>query len=157
MNKTSPLFENGFLILDYPLPKDITTWVIAKKYLELDQYFLKECLPGSSFYNFLRAQFAFEHLEHIIAVRSSPHDDEGIWHDDGSRQVGFSLSLNLNPNLIKGGHLYLKKRIEDAPLYDFPPQPFGKLILFLTGQFNYEHRVSKVTEGERIVIAGWGI
>jgi len=52
---------------------------------------------------FFQSILDFQFCEHIIAIRKAPGDEEGIWHDDGSRSLGFSLSLNLN-------HIKIKRR-----------------------------------------------
>jgi hypothetical protein len=151
----NPLLErNGCLLTDYPLNDLILTYVKNRQWKELDNHFLEISRPGGSLFNFFQAYLTYTSLEHIIAIRTAPNDDEGIWHDDGSRFIGFSLSLNLAPESIAGGELYFKKK-ESTEMSCFRPLPFGKIVIFLSGVYGYEHKVSAVTQGERIVIAGW--
>jgi len=128
--------------------------LLEKKWKELDQYFLQISKPGGQLRHFFNDYLDYEKLEHIIAIRTAPDDEDGIWHDDGSRFLGFSLSLNLHPETIEGGNLSFKKK-EEKDGVAFPPQPYGTIIIFLSGLSGYEHMVSAVTKGERIVIAGW--
>jgi hypothetical protein len=153
MNKE--LLKNGFIELNLPFCEEFKSFVLNNDYEQLDRCFLEMTKPTGRLYSFLKEQCDFVYLEHIIALRSAPLDEDGIWHDDGSRIFGFSLSLNLNPEKITGGELYFRlKNSEDLTI--FSPRPFGKIIIFLTGQFGYEHKVTQVTSGKRLVVAGWG-
>jgi hypothetical protein len=154
MIKNTTLIESGFLVLDFPIEEKVKTFVLNKKWIELDQYFLDISKEQGALRNFLTPYLHFEVLEHIIAIRKAPEDEDGIWHDDGSRFLGFSLSLNIDHNNIVGGELRFKKK--DLEYTEkFSPLPYGKIVLFLSGIYGYEHMVSAVTCGERIVIAGW--
>lgn len=154
MIKNKTLLSQGYVAVQFPLEAQVKTFVQEKRWKELDQYFLEISKPGGQLRDFLNEFLVYEKLEHIIAIRIAPWDEEGIWHDDGSRFLGFSLSLNLHPETISGGQLLFKKKeVKDSVV--FPPQPYGTMILFLSGLFGYEHMVSAVTGGERIVIAGW--
>jgi predicted 2-oxoglutarate/Fe(II)-dependent dioxygenase YbiX len=148
------LLEQGYLVADFPLPESIQTFVIEKNWKALDDYFLEISRPNNQLNIFLSQYLKFNFLEHIIAIRSAPDDDEGIWHDDGSRFLGFSLSLNIAPQSIEGGVLRFKKKNSDS-MESFSQLPYGKIVIFLTGVYGYEHMVSAVTKGQRIVIAGW--
>jgi len=152
--KNKVLFEQGYTSVQFPLEDCVKTMLLEKKWQELDQYFLQISKPGGQLRNFFNDYLDYEKLEHIIAIRTAPDDEDGIWHDDGSRYLGFSLSLNLHPETIKGGNLSFKKK-EERDSVVFPPQPYGTIIIFLSGLSGYEHMVSAVTKGERIVIAGW--
>ncbi len=154
MIKNKTLLSQGYIAVQFPLETQVKTFVLEKRWKELDQYFLEISKPGGQLREFLNEFLDYEKLEHIIAIRTAPLDEEGIWHDDGSRFLGFSLSLNLYPETISGGNLFFKKK-EEKDSVVFPPQSFGTIILFLSGLFGYEHMVSAVTSGERIVIAGW--
>lgn len=138
----------------FPLEEKVRSFVIEKKWKELDQYFLDISRTGGSLRHFLNEFLDYETLEHIIAIRTAPEDEDGIWHDDGSRFAGFSLSLNLSPEKIEGGELLFRTKGENEAVV-FPPQPYGTMIIFLSGLSGYEHKVNAVTKGERIVIAGW--
>ena len=120
----------------------------------IDEWFLKEEKPGGKLYQFLREFLEFKSIEHIIAIRKAPEDEDGIWHDDGSRILGFSLSLTLDHHEVSGGELRFRaKGTED--FMALTTRPFGQILLFKTGIYGFEHMVSAVTKGQRIVIAGW--
>ena len=152
--KNLNLEQNGYLLTQFPLDKCVSEYVLKRQWNELDRHLLEISKPGGSLYSFLQDYLDFNFLEHIIAIRSAPGDDEGIWHDDGSRLLGFSLSLNIEPSSIAGGELRFKAK-DSRDMERFSPLPFGQIVLFLTGVFGYEHQVGAVTQGERIVIAGW--
>jgi hypothetical protein len=150
------LMNDGITMFKIDQIDEIKTLVENENYLELDQYFLREFNnTNGRLYSILNSLFPIDYIEHIIAVRSAPEDEEGIWHDDGSRYLGFSLSLNLNPQSIQGGDLRFRPKGQ-LDFKTITPRPFGTMILFLTGLYNYEHQVSQVTHGKRTVIAGWG-
>ena len=152
--KNKLLLTQGYVLLDFPLEEEVRDLLINRDWINLDLYFKNQCLKGSALHLFLSTLVEFNSLEHIIAIRTSPHDEEGIWHDDGSRLLGFSLSLNLDPASIFGGELRFKPK--DSPeISEFPPQSYGKIVVFLSGLWGYEHQVGRVKSGERIVIAGW--
>lgn len=154
MIKNLELQNLGYTVVDFPLDPIILEFIQNKKWQELDQYFLDISKNRGLLRIFLSEYLDFETLEHIIAIRSAPDDEDGIWHDDGSRFCGFSLSLNLKPADIQGGQLLFKKK-SSIESNIFPVQPYGKMIIFLSGLSGYEHMVSAVTKGQRIVIAGW--
>lgn len=154
MIKNTDLLDSGFTIAHFPLEEKVKVWLLEKKWKEIDQYFLDISKPGGLLRNFLNEYLDFQILEHIIAIRTAPFDEDGIWHDDGSRYLGFSLSLNLNPESIAGGELLFRKK-EEKETVRFPVQAYGKIIIFLSGLSGYEHMVTAVTKGERTVIAGW--
>lgn len=154
MIKNAELIESGYIVLDFPLETQVLDYLQNEEWKDLDQYFLDISKAGGALREFLSQYLDFETLEHIIAIRKSPDDEDGIWHDDGSRFLGFSLSLNRHHQNIVGGELRFKRK--DSTLTEiFSPQPYGKIILFLSGIYGYEHMVSAVTNGERVVIAGW--
>lgn len=154
MIKNQSLLENGYIIIDFSLENCVLDFVKNRQWKELDNYFLSISEPEKPLHKLFKAYLDYNFLEHIIAIRSAPNDEEGIWHDDGSRLLGFSLSLNINPESIAGGELCFKKK-EVTGMENFKPLPFGKMIIFLSGIYGYEHKVTAVTSGERIVIAGW--
>ena len=154
MIKNTELLEHGFVLTDFPLESRVLELIQNKNWYELDQYFLEISKPNGLLRNFLAEYLEFETLEHIIAIRSAPEDEDGIWHDDGSRFLGFSLSLNLNPATISGGELRFKRK-DSKQMEVFTPLAYGKIVLFLSGIYGYEHMVSEVTMGQRVVIAGW--
>lgn len=154
MIKNKKIIESGFLLTQFPVAPIVMDWVTKQEWDKLDQYFLDISRPDGVLRNFLLDFLDFTHLEHIISIRRSPDDEDGIWHDDGSRFMGFSLSLNINPPNIHGGELRFRKK-ESSASEIFPPLAYGDIVLFLSGIYGYEHMVSAVTKGERIVIAGW--
>lgn len=154
MIKNLELQNQGYILVDFPIESNVLEFVQNKNWLKLDQYFLDISKIDGLLRNVLSQYLDFETLEHIISIRSAPDDEDGIWHDDGSRFCGFSLSLNSNPADIQGGHLLFKKK-ESNETKIFPAQPYGKMIIFLSGLSGYEHMVSAVLKGQRIVIAGW--
>jgi hypothetical protein len=100
----------------------------------------------------------FSQIEFIISIRSSliEPDDDGIWHDDGSRVLAFSLSLTLEPVVIEGGCLEIRRREGSNQESVVIPTPlFGTMIVFATGHRGFEHKINRVIQGERIIIAGW--
>lgn len=128
--------------------------VAKQKWVQLDQRVQGWNEKEGVLFKYLSQFSSFSAMEHIIAIRQAPDDEDGIWHDDGSRVLAFSLSLNLLPKNIKGGELLFKHK--DSPLtHIIAPLEFGEMIVFLTGTSCYEHKVNAVTEETRIVVAGW--
>lgn len=150
------LNENHLIITDYHLSEEILGYLKNRDWNSLDHYFLKAEKKSGELFSFLSNYLEFQKIEHIIAIRSSMTelDEDGIWHDDGSRILGFSLSLTLNPELIEGGELRFRDKAS-VTFTSIKTQTAGKIILFKTGIYGFEHMVSAVKSGERIVIAGW--
>lgn len=96
-------------------------------------------------------------LELMLAHRIGPQDEEheGIWHDDGSRDLAFSLSLNENHKSIAGGALGLRKKELPQQTQFINTQPWGTMIVFHTGKRGWEHKITRVTHGNRLVLVGW--
>lgn len=154
MLKRPELFENGFHLSEFPLPDELRTLVQQEKWSEVDDLFKGLTLPGGRLYEFLQTFHDFSSIEFIIAIRDASNDweEDGIWHDDGSRVFAFSLSLTLDE--IEGGRLGVRQKGQENPLL-LPTPFFGGIILFLTGVYGYEHRIHRVTKGKRVIIAGW--
>ena len=155
--KNQELLDRHLIILDFPIEKKLHELVLKREWDDLDRYFLAAEKPEGELFQFLSPYLDFKKIEHIIAIRaSSPgyQDEDGIWHDDGSRILGFSLSLTLYPEDVKGGHLRFKPKGSES-FINIPTQSMGKIILFKTGIYGFEHMVSAVEAGERVVIAGW--
>lgn len=149
------LLPNGHLKLNFPIDPIAKDYVLNQNWEALDQLAKSWLEPTHGPLHQILGQYCeFSHVEHILALRQGPDDDDGIWHDDGSRLMAFSLSLTLEHEIVSGGKLSLRAR-DSEQYYDFPCQPWGTLILFNTGQHNYEHKVSAVTAGKRLVMAGW--
>lgn len=154
MIKNEILREVGFVKTEFPLENCVADFIKDKNWKALDDYFLQISKPGNSLHTFLSSFLDFDFTEHIIAIRSAPGDEDGIWHDDGSRFLGYSLSLNLDPQSIEGGQLRFKPK-DSSHAEVFIPLPYGQIVLFLSGIYGFEHMVTAVTKGQRIVIAGW--
>lgn len=147
-------FPSGLIETTFPLTEEILSALDSEDWRKLDDLFKEACKPSGILWNFLQQYLDFHGLEHIIAIRSAPDDEDGIWHDDGSRILGFSLSLTKNSDSVVGGLLELKKKDEEMGL-SLKTRPLETILIFLTGVYGYEHRVTAVREGRRIVIAGW--
>lgn len=154
MIKDQELETLGLVERSFPLNEKIISLVKEENWRELDQYFLRAEKKDGLLFEFLKTYLDFESIEHIIAIRSAPDDEDGIWHDDGSRILGFSLSLTQNHAQTVGGEL--RFRPKGAQNYQsLSTRPMGQILIFKTGIYGFEHMVSAVTEGKRVVIAGW--
>lgn len=145
---------NGHIILRVPLNYSLEEIVLNKDYLELDKYFQKETLPEGLIFKTLSQFCAVKKIEFIISLREAQNEweEDGIWHDDGSRILAFSLSLTKEPPM--GGFLGL--RIKGSSKVVMIPTPaYGDMIIFKTGVDNFEHKIHSVTSGSRLIIAGW--
>lgn len=150
--------SRGYALVPLPLPPLIREKVLERNWDELDRCMQRETARDGLIFRELSRYSRFSAIEFIISIRSSLQepDEDGIWHDDGSRILAFSLSLTLDPQALEGGRLGLRKRDapdEDAELLETPP--FGTMIVFATGHHGFEHRIHRVTRGERIIVAGW--
>lgn len=156
MLKNPQLFQNGFHLSYYPLNEEIRELVIKEDWEKLDQKFKELTKKDGGLYNFLQKYHDFNEIEFIISIRDASNDweEDGIWHDDGSRVFAFSLSLSLSADDIEGGRLQVKQKNSDS-FYEIPTPSFGGIILFLTGLYGYEHKIHQVKKGRRIIIAGW--
>ena len=153
--KEESLLKTGFLIRSFSLPNEIKSLVEIKNWNAIDEYFKKITNHDGMLFNFLKQFHDFDSIEFIISYRTSdnPDEEDGIWHDDGSRLMAFSLSLTLHaPNL--GGKLSFRKKgaIQEEKI---PTPKFGEMIIFLTGIYGFEHKTNAVLDGERLIIAGW--
>lgn len=152
------LLQKGFLLTPITLPASVHEAVIARDWNELDRLMRIETQPRGAVFEELQKYERFSEIEMIIAIRSSliEPDEDGIWHDDGSRVLAFSLSLTLQPEAIEGGRLEIRRRAEPHPATDpLPTPPYGTMIVFATGVQGFEHKINRVIQGERIIIAGW--
>lgn len=154
MLKRPELFTRGFHLTYFPLGEEIAAMVREERWEELDKTFQGLTLKGGRLYEFLQTFHDFNSIEFIISVRdaSNEWEEDGIWHDDGSRVFAFSLSLTQGD--IQGGRLGIRSKDEEAFL-QIPTPSFGGIILFLTGLYNFEHKIHQVTHGRRVIIAGW--
>lgn len=145
--------NNGFEVVDFELPKEAREFALAENFTALD--FLMGGVVQTRLKVFLQQKCPFQDIEHILALRrgDDPDEEDGIWHDDSSRKLAFSWSLNFW-RLPKGGTLGIRKMGDQSSL-ELGPYPAGKLIIFQTGQSGFEHRTARVIKGRRLVCAGW--
>ncbi|MDH4468536.1 MAG: 2OG-Fe(II) oxygenase [Bacteriovoracaceae bacterium] len=150
------LIKNGFLIQTLALPSSLPPLIEKELWQDLDFELSSLIKPQGSIYQSLISYYPFENIEYITSIRDSKNEweEDGIWHDDGSRMLAFSLSLNLNLNQIIGGEIGFRKKAEDQSAF-ISVRPYGDLIIFATGHWGWEHKVYKVSQGIRIVMAGW--
>lgn len=156
MLKQPELFSQGYHLTHFPLSQEVATWVAAEEWQKIDSYFQKLTAPEGSLYKFLQQYHDFHQIEFIISVRDAANEweEDGVWHDDGSRVFAFSLSLSLDSEEIQGGRLGVRRKGEEQ-MIQIPTPSFGGIILFLTGLYGIEHRIHEVTHGRRVIIAGW--
>lgn len=154
MLKKSELFTQGYHLSYFTLSDEIKELVAKEKWPELDAEFKKLTAKDGRLYQFLNEFHDFNEIEFIISIRDAQNEweEDGIWHDDGSRVFAFSLSLTLDAP--EGGRLGIRPRNEEN-FRQIPTPSFGGIILFLTGIYGFEHRIHQVTKGRRIIIAGW--
>jgi hypothetical protein len=155
MLKRPELFTQGYHVSFYPGALAYRELVLRQEWEELDRRFREETARDGQFYKFLQQFHVFETIEFIISIRDATNDweEDGIWHDDGSRLFAFSLSLTLDEQL-QGGRLGIRPKGEEGHL-QLPTPGFGGVILFLTGIYGFEHKTHRVTQGKRVVLAGW--
>lgn len=156
MLKRPELFPNGFHLTHVPLPEELRAHVQNEDWVHVDALVHGLVSEKGSLYNFLKSYHDFSSIEFIISIRDASNDweEDGIWHDDGSRVFAFSLSLTLSPEEIKGGRLGIRRKGEEI-FMQIPTPSYGGIILFLTGTYGYEHKIHQVTTGRRVIIAGW--
>ncbi|MBD64401.1 MAG: hypothetical protein CME62_04295 [Halobacteriovoraceae bacterium] len=147
------LKEQGYTQLSVKVPESINEAVMKKNYVKLDQLMAQALEPQKGWLSLILLNFTqFSKTEYIISLREAGENEEGIWHDDGSRILAFSLSLTLDE--VGGGILeFRKKGSKDSMQIKTPP--FGDMIVFKTGHEGYEHKINEVTQGSRLIIAGW--
>lgn len=123
---------------------------------EIDLVFKQLTAPEGALYKYLLQFHDFSLIEFIISIRDAENEweEDGIWHDDGSRIFAFSLSLTTDPDSIEGGRLGIRRK-GDASMRLIPTPSIGGIILFLTGLYGFEHKTHEVTQGRRVIIAGW--
>lgn len=148
------LLQQGWLKFNTELPEAIRICVEEKNFTQLDQLISLELNPSGALYQKLSSLMAIQNIEFILTLRQSPDDEDGIWHDDGSRQLAFSLGLNPDVQHITGGELELRQYSKHTALR-FSPLAWGEVLVFLTGNHGWEHRVLAVQHGLRLHAAGW--
>jgi hypothetical protein len=151
---SSELEKNNIIEVIFPIDSNLLQFIIDEDWQSVDQYFLKSSQVGGELYEFLTNFLNFKSIEHIIAIRSAPDDEDGIWHDDGSRLLGFTISLTIHSQSVSGGELRFRKK-GDSEFLSISTRSLGGMLLFKTGEYGFEHMVSAVTSSKRIVLAGW--
>jgi hypothetical protein len=152
------LNKQGYCITKIQLPDHFLGLVLAQNWEQLDDE-LNHFFNGPSELSRLLGQLVdYETTEHIISIRdgSNAWEEDGIWHDDGSRLLAFSLSLTPpgeNKN-IKGGILEIRKKGSSIS-HQIAPFDWGEIVIFQTGLDAYEHKINCVKNGRRIIMAGW--
>jgi hypothetical protein len=145
---------NGFEIHKLHLPHEVNAAITSKDWYSLDKLFHIYTAPGGILFSFLQSFEEFNEIEFIISLREAQNDweEDGIWHDDGSRKLAFSLSLT--HHAPQGGVLEIRKKGEQDSTF-IPTPEFGSIIVFQTGLKGFEHKINAVTNGHRLIIAGW--
>ena len=148
------LAQNGHILIQLDLPIIVEEAVEAENYELLDREISALTKENGLIFNTLKEFCPVNSIEHIISLRESKNDweEDGIWHDDGSRILAFSLSLT--KNTPEGGILEFRKKGESES-QKIPTPTYGTIIIFKTGIDNYEHKINAVTRGKRLIIAGW--
>ena len=148
------LDNQGFCLKSIHLSDVIKAAVQSRDWNRLDELIRVECNPNGLIFETLKQFCPVKDIEFIISLREAQNnfEEDGIWHDDGSRIMAFSLSLtNIKP---QGGILEFRKKGSKESLKIETPD-FGKMIIFKTGVDGYEHKMNRVTKGSRLIIAGW--
>lgn len=154
MLKKPELFAQGYHVSYFPLGDEIRSLVEKEDFQTLDQKFDELTSKDGALFKFIQNFCEINHIETMISVRDSKNEweEDGIWHDDGSRVFAFSLSLTLDE--VQGGRLGIRHTGSD----DFgliPTPSFGGMIMFLTGIWGFEHKIHQVTQGKRVILVGW--
>jgi hypothetical protein len=154
MLKNPDLFSSGFHLSFIALSDELKQLVRQEDWNKVDDYFKQQTSKDGQLYRFLKQYHDFESIEFIISIRDSVNEweEDGIWHDDGTRVFAFSLSLT--EETIEGGRLGVR-RIGEEHFTQIPTPSFGGIIMFLTGIYGFEHKIHQVKKGKRIIIAGW--
>ena len=150
------LADEGHFFTSLVLPDTFKEWVWEQNWPMIDDYFLKATRKDGILFQKIKSFATFSEIEFIISLRDAQNEweEDGIWHDDGSRVLAFSLSLTIEPELIEGGVLEIRKKGEDTS-FQIAPFPYGQMLVFATGTLGYEHKINRVRKGKRLIIAGW--
>ncbi|MBS1959472.1 MAG: 2OG-Fe(II) oxygenase [Bdellovibrionales bacterium] len=154
--KQPELFAYGYSLQKFPVNVEVRDWVVQENWDAIYAYFGKLAEPGGTIANLLREFCDFSAIELMLSIRDAGNDweEDGIWHDDGSRVFAFSLSLTPDPSELDGGQVELRRKSAEESLF-VPTPEFGTAICFLTGKWGYEHRTRRVLHGKRVVLVGW--
>jgi hypothetical protein len=145
----------GCIQLRIELPPEVQHFILEENYKALDECLGDFLKNDGIIYNALLPLGPINKTEYLIAIRKGEDDDEGIWHDDGSREIAFTLSLVSDLSQLSGGILLFRHKENREKTQAIPTPPYGTLTIIKTGKDGYEHRVQKVTSGKRVICAGW--
>lgn len=156
-------FSSGFLKAEVAIPLSLQNLIAEGQwecaYREFicameDGQFLSKALKPLFPPEFSSKSFDYELM---LSLREGPQaeDQEGIWHDDSSRDLIFSLSLTKDYEQISGGVLSLRKYEDKNQIIEIQTQPFGTMLFFPSGKGGWEHKIGRVTSGNRLVLVGW--
>lgn len=148
------LREKGYCLQSFKPADDLKSLVQQNNFSRLDEKLNQMTAPEGELFQKLRDFENFSSIEFILSLREATNawEEDGIWHDDGSRLLAFSLSLTLNP--VEGGCLGFREKNSSQPSL-IPTPKFGDILIFKTGTHGYEHKIHAVTRGSRLVCAGW--
>jgi hypothetical protein len=150
------LRQDGHFFEIFGLNDSIKRAVLASDYNSIDAQFQILTSSDGVLYTYLSQFCDFNSIEFIISLRDSKNEweEDGIWHDDGSRALAFSLSLTINSATLEGGELHFRKKgLEEV--VRIKPFEYGEILVFKTGTSGYEHKIHAVEKGQRLIIAGW--
>lgn len=150
-------FPGPFVRDKLALPEALSESVKTKNWGQVDRLCADLTRPGGAVFEKLFPLAGQKRMEYIVSVRDAenPWEEDGIWHDDGSRILAFSMGLNLDPGDIKGGELLIRAKGSQDEAHEIAPLAMGEIVVFKTGVDGYEHKVRAVSKGVRIVAAGW--
>lgn len=145
------------------LPLSWRNYVLTKDWDALYKACLDALKDGQFLFNTLKSltsenfQTELFDYEIMLAQRVGPQDEEeeGIWHDDGSRDFALSISLNPEPENIKGGEVFVRQKSAPDVIKCLENLPWGHFWAFPTGKYGWDHRTSRVTYGNRLVLVIW--
>ncbi|MFM7202395.1 MAG: 2OG-Fe(II) oxygenase [Myxococcota bacterium] len=145
----------GYCLDAHPLPERVREALRAHDWVTLDRRLGELLQPTGGLWHHLQQYLTFESVEYILSVRDSadPDQEDGIWHDDGSRRLACTLSLTEDAIKLEGGCLGIRPKGGVGVL--LPTPPLGELIVYQTGVAGYEHKIHRVTAGCRVVAALW--
>ena len=148
------LNNKGYTISKFDISPNVKNLVITSDYIEIDRYIKTEITQKGKLFKLMRNFCKVKKIEFIISLRESKNEweEDGIWHDDGSRILAFSLSLTLEPP--EGGILEIREKSKSL-IHQIKTPKYGEIIIFKTGHENFEHKINKVTKGKRLIVAGW--
>ena len=149
------LLEKGFVLENVVLPAELSLAIQTENWSLVDQIFKTLTAPSGALFHQLHQHHEFNSIEFIISLRDAANDfeEDGIWHDDGSRVMAFSLSLTSEP--LEGGVLEIKHKTNPTLHHYLPTPKYGEMIIFLTGEYGFLHKINRVTKNKRLIIAGW--